>query len=78
MPDLGPRGPITDPNLRYPSTDRPDPYAADLKPFKPYVYRGQGYDIYEDVDEPEEDEGAPAWGYLDRSLARLAADGWRL
>lgn len=61
------------------ATTRPDPDAADLKPFKPYVYRGQGYDIYAEEDEDDGgDEGAPLWGFLDRSLARIAMDGWRI
>ncbi len=41
------------PDPRYvqpePATRPPWPWMADLKSFKPYVYRGQGYDIYEDA-----------------------------
>ena len=41
-----------------PVATRQDPWAADLKPFRPYVYRGLGYDIYEDLSDTEN----IAWG----------------
>jgi hypothetical protein len=42
-------------DLVRPVVSRPDPWAADLKPWKPYVYRGLGFDIY---NPDEEDDSA--------------------
>jgi hypothetical protein len=39
----------------FPAASRPDPWAAELKPFRPYRYRGLGYDIY--LDNEEDSDG---------------------
>jgi hypothetical protein len=39
----------------HPSAHRVSPWLADLKPFKPYRYRGLGYDIY--LDNEEDSDG---------------------
>jgi hypothetical protein len=61
MPDFGPRPeplPTRAPPrpVKNPAVSRPDPWAADLKPFRPYVYRGLGFDIF-NPDE-EDDDGS--------------------
>lgn len=38
-----------------PAASRPDPWLADLKPFRPYVYRGLGFDIFN----PDEEDNMP-------------------
>jgi hypothetical protein len=43
--------------VKNPRASRPDPWAADLKPWKPYVYRGLGFDIFNPY-EDEEGDGA--------------------
>jgi hypothetical protein len=36
-----------------PSASRVSPWLPDLKPFKPYVYKGIGFDIFNPDDEEE-------------------------
>jgi hypothetical protein len=62
MHDFGPRPeplPVRAPPrlVKNPKASRPSPWAADLKPWKPYVYRGLGFDIYNPY-EDEEGDGA--------------------
>ena len=59
MPDFGPKPVPRPPRPRMlvpqnPAASRPNPWAADLKPFKPYRYKGIGFDIF-NPDEDEED-----------------------
>ena len=42
------------PDLARPVVSRPSPWAADLKPFKPYRYKGIGFDIF-NPDEEDDD-----------------------
>jgi hypothetical protein len=61
MPDFGPRPeplpPRVQPTLaEHPVASRPDPWAADLKPFRPYVYRGLGFDIFNPYEDEEGDD----------------------
>jgi hypothetical protein len=58
MPDSNLYEPRRDAPLQFPlpadpKASVPNPWAADLKPWKPYVYRGLGFDIYN----PDEEDG---------------------
>jgi hypothetical protein len=59
VPDFGPRPEplhLIPPSVPHrPVASRPDPWAADLKPFRPYRYRGLGFDIFNPDEEDDDD-----------------------
>jgi hypothetical protein len=45
------RRPVPRPPM--PSASRTSPWLPDLKPFKPYVYKGIGFDIFNPDEDPD-------------------------
>jgi hypothetical protein len=54
-PDLDRNASPAFPPPAQPAASRPDPWAADLKPFKPYRYRGLGFDIFNPYEDQEDE-----------------------